>query len=220
MRTATITAAAKTPPPPQADRLTVVTAVVDAIASGCSTADEIADAIGMSGRQGCYYPNAAWTLGYAEPDHSTSPAVWFLTDRGQALAGSSPSQRVDDLTSALLELDELAIFTAGQDGAGELADSWSKAGLGEDTIHRRLQTIGSWTEFLTADRDRQEDALATAAATARSRAPQACERAAQQRRDAAEAAARAAAKKAPALGAVCGRCFLTMPLTGKCGNCD
>jgi hypothetical protein len=199
-------------PAPQADRLSIVATVVDAVSAGCTTADAIAEALGMSGRQGGYYPNAAWFLGYVEPVAYTSPVQWQLTDRGAAFVAMTPSERAADLCDVLSVLPELDAFTADEDGAEELAAEWSAAGYSEETVSRRVQTISAWTEFLTADTDAQVTTLEAAQLATVGRAPAAV----------IEQTRRARVKDrntAKATGQLCDRCFVTKPLTNVCPTC-
>ena len=207
-------------PAPQADRLSVVAAVVDAIAEGCDTADAIADAIGMTGRQGGYYPNAAWTLGYAEPVPHTSPVQWRLTSHGEHFATLDTHGRSADLTEVIALVDEVTTFTADANGADDLALLWAKSGYSEETVGRRLQTIGAWVEFLAADPSEQRAALESASTSTRQRAPHAKQRAAAAKAaKIASGTARTAAAE-PAQGAVCSSCCIVKPLVCDCPNCD
>lgn len=156
---------------PQANNLDAVVAVVDAIAAGMMTSGEIAEAIGMSDRQGGYYPHAAATLGFVEANHSTVPVIWELTVSGHHLAGLSAEERVGEVLEAVLEcplMDEY-VSTGGPE---RMAEEWAAAGLSDETIARRLATLASWTKFITSDAESQRAKIAQTRDMACRRAPE------------------------------------------------
>lgn len=156
---------------PQANSLPVIVSVVDAIADGCLSAQTIAEAIGMVGRQGAYYPHAAQLLGLVEPVAGTSPVEWQLTSAGAAFVGLGAPARVDQLCTALSELGFLDTYvTEGPDG---LAESWAEdSELGDVTISRRVATVAAWARFyIETDRAGQVKMVADAMTGTRHRAP-------------------------------------------------
>lgn len=201
-------------PAPQADRLDVVAAVVDAVAGGGLTAAEVADAIGMSGRQGAYYPHAAADLGYLEPVAGTSPVEWQLTDRGEEFLSLDPAGKVADLVEAVNALHYVETYTATDDGTALLVEELSSVGYSDETAHRRAQTISAWVAFVRdTEPGRQVELIGAAVHGTRERAPAV-------RRAAAERRAHRAPARAQVAPKVCGSCFTTLPLTGRCGFCS
>lgn len=197
---------------PQADRITTVATVVDAIAAGCDTAASIAEGINMASRQGSYYPHAAAALGYVYADNSTIPATWHLTADGERFADGIPSERAADLVERLSSLEELDILT-GPDGDDLLAEVIAERGYSPETTRRRVQTLRAWGEFLALGEYDQVTALADSMRETAEFAPAAASALREARK--AQSAARAAA-----VGELCSTCFTTKPLTGVCDNCE
>lgn len=163
-------------PVPQADRIEKVAAAVDAVAAGCDTAATIADALGMVGRQGAYYPNAAAFLGLLEIAHPSAPVIWQLSPLGAAFAEMAASKRAEALCAAIESSGIVDTYTL--QGSDALRAEWAAYGLSEATIERRLQTAEAWTSFyVDAGRAEQAQRLAEAQAAARAQAVGAKERA-------------------------------------------
>ena len=197
---------------PQADRITTVACVVDAIAAGCDTAAAIAEGLGMATRQGSYYPHAAAALGYVTQDTSTSPAIWSLTSAGEAFAAAGNDARADDLTSRLAALTELDELT-GTDGESTLAARFAEDGYSAQTIARRVQTLQAWAEFLALTGAEQSARLGASRRQTATYAPAAAANLAAARR------ARTAVQPVTS-GETCTRCWTTKSLDGTCGTCD
>lgn len=83
---------------PQANSVSKIATVVDAIAAGCVEEPDIAEAIGLSERQGAYYPHAAAALGFVEKT-GEHPSEWGLTPAGEKLFRSSSLERVEAIAS-------------------------------------------------------------------------------------------------------------------------
>ena len=155
---------------PQANSLANISAVVDAIADGCCTTGAIAEAIGMSGRQGGYYPSAAHTLGLVQEINGTPPYDWELTSAGAAFVGLDAAGRVDYLHSALSEIEWIATFV--KEGPEALRADWTfDHDLSEQTLTRRLATIATWVAFMDSPRAAQTKKIAEAMTGTRERAP-------------------------------------------------
>ena len=197
---------------PQADRITTVATVVDAIAAGCDTVASIAAGLGMATRQGSYYPHAAAALGYVTQVADTTPVTWSLTLDGAAFAAADSSARAHDLVAKLSGLHELDLLT-GAGGATELASTIAADGYSEQTTRRRLQTLQAWATFLALDHETQEDELTQATKSTAAFAPAAAAALAQTRRAQAAAATRT-------YGAVCESCFMAKSFDGTCDTCD
>jgi hypothetical protein len=117
-------------PIPQADNLEAIATVVDAVAGGADSTALIAEAIGMSGRQGSYYPNAAAVLGYIK--HGRYYGRWEFTTAGAAFYRASALARAADMCRRIVTLSE---------------DYWLSGDLNETTLARRLQTQNAWARF-------------------------------------------------------------------------
>ena len=188
-------------PIPQANSVPTIMAVVDAVANGCSTGTEIAEAIGFSGRQGAYYLDAATSLGLVERIGGSRR----LSPLGEDMASVSSPERIERIFVHLSSLSYVQTYL--EHGADALEREWSAA-LSDTTIERRIATIESWADFLTADTDEQwaEDLAVSVATRARAQQIQA-------RRCEAEA-------KAPKIRR-CGCCNMQLP-SGRstCDLCD
>jgi hypothetical protein len=131
---------------PQADSVANISAVVDAIADGCSTSASIAEAIGMAGRQGGYYPNAAKSLGLVVETNGAAPYDWRLSDAGERFVAMESSQRVDYMCDTLGDDEWVGAYLG--EGEESLRDRWAADGqLSDRTINRRIVTIASWAKF-------------------------------------------------------------------------
>ena len=184
---------------PQANSLPRIAAVVDAIDEGCTTAKEIAEAIGMSERQGAYYPNAARTLGLVDKTGS-NPVTWGLTEVGAEFVGLPPekrSARLSDIVSANSYVNTLMM-----DGPEVLTSSWGME-LGDSTVERRLATIGSWLAYACETSTEDQIAAVTAEMNmAKERTPG------------------IVARRPPKVEKTyCPSCFMEMPSSGICGTC-
>ena len=87
---------------PQANSVSKIAAVLDAVAAGCVEAGDIAEAIGVSVRQGAHYPHAAEALG-----------LQLLAEAGGRVAGVGPVVRgvqVDELTLGRGERGEVPML--------------------------------------------------------------------------------------------------------------
>ena len=127
---------------PQADSVSKIAAVVDAVAAGCVETVDIAEAIGVSKRQGSYYPHAAATLGLVEAS-GTSPLEWGLTPAGEEFFKASAAERAESLAEAIADNENVSAFVDG--GRDVLWERWEH--LSDTTIERRVSTIESWAKF-------------------------------------------------------------------------
>lgn len=198
--------------PPQADRITTVATVVDAIAAGCDTATSIAEGLGMATRQGSYYPHAAAALGYVAQDVETHPITWHLTPAGAAFAAMAADVRARDLVEKLAGCRELDTLTS-PGGLAALEAEISGSGYSAETTRRRVQTMQSWAAFLALDHTEQTSRLAGSMRETAEFAPAAAAALAQARRAQATASTQS-------FGDVCGSCFMTKSISGVCDNCD
>jgi hypothetical protein len=195
---------------PQANSLSVISAVVDAIADGCSTTGFIAEAIGLSGRQGAYYPSAAQALGLVTEAGVGPVHEWVLSPLGAEFVGLNSSARVDRLNDILSDIEWLDTYTC--DGTEALRASWEKEnGLSPETITRRLATIAAWAKFYAdTTREDQEKQILAAMTGTRERAPEVVAKA---------AAAKAAAKRVLPKRS-CPKCHLSAaPVVKECEGC-
>lgn len=195
---------------PQANSLAAISAVVDAIADGCTTTLAIAEAISMVGRQGSYYPAAAQALGLVVEVHGQAPLDWRLTEAGAAFVALDAAARVDYLCEILSTLDWLDDYT--REGEAPLRESWADvAGLGEETIDRRVATIAAWTRFYAeTPREEQVAQIATAMTGCRANAPAVAQ------------AHRAAARRrhSEPVTRICPRChIIAAPAASECESC-
>jgi hypothetical protein len=194
-------------PLPQANSLACVAAVVDAIAEGCDDTASVADAIGMSGRQGAYYPNAAATLGLVTTVAGSHPMCWRLTAAGLAFVGLDAAGRATAMAHAIASYGQVQLYRT--EGVDALEKQYLLDGLADSTARRRVSTIGAWSAWAEqAAAGHAENELGEASAATRLRAPQVL-------------AARKAAEKraAPRPTPVCGRCYVQLAANGTCSIC-
>lgn len=156
-------------PAPQANSLPALSVVVDAVADDCVTDEAIAEAIGYSGRQGAYYPNAAAELGLIVEVVGPSPREWQLTREGATFVGLDAADRAAYLVSLLCESKWLCAYVESPHEARELIE---EMGYSDDTADRRLACIASWAEFVfEADPPAQAHRIAMSMSGTRQRIP-------------------------------------------------
>ena len=185
---------------PQANSIPRIAAVVDAIDEGCETAKEIAEAIGMSERQGAYYPNAAHTLGLVEKT-GHNPVTWGLTELGAEFVALPPEKRTERLNDVVC--GNIMVNTLLMDGPEALTGSWEGT-LADSTADRRLATISSWMDF--AIETSPEDQIAEVQS---------------QMNMAKERTPGIVARRPPKIEKqYCQGCFTQLPSSGICGTCS
>ena len=135
---------------PQAKSVSKISTVVDAIAAGCVEEPDIAEAIGLSERQGAYYPHAATALGFVEKT-GEHPSEWGLKPAGEKLFRSSALERAEAIAS---DRNVVALIDGGPEA---LAESWSH--LSDTTTARRTATVRSWVEFAYSKSTEEQAAL-------------------------------------------------------------
>lgn len=190
---------------PQANSVSKIAAVVDAVAAGCVEAGDIAEAIGVSKRQGAYYPHAAEALGLLE-QADAHPREWGLTPAGETLFKSPADERAEAMAEILADDEHVATFV--DDGPEALGQRW--AHLSTSTIGRRLQTIRAWVAF-AYETPAAEQASLVGGEQDRARALAPIVRA---RAEARRAAARRPVRRCPS-------CNLELPSgSDRCSLCD
>lgn len=192
-------------PIPQADRLTHVSTVLDAISSGADTTSSIADVLGLDERQGGYYASAAAYLGLAErSDHV--PGGWALTAYGEELANLDVPARAVAIRAAAASTPTVSAL-AEDDEDGAVAAIRSSVDYADETTERRMSTARAWlTDIQSSD---FADRAAAQNDEALLRLPAAALRAATER-----SIARA---RTPQPRPVCPECMMELPLSGACG---
>lgn len=199
---------------PQANSLAHVCAVVDAVAAGCTRAVDVAEALGLSGRQGAYYPHAARLLGLVERVSVEPPHEWDLTEAGRRFAELDEAGRLAYLDEALAANEWIDVLT--REGADGLRRRWADEGLGDSTIERRLATVEAWTAFLFDESPTRVERLHATLVTTRGRAPIVRER------RLARTPGRVARRPRGAIErAACPHCHMVpAPAAVVCENCD
>lgn len=207
---------------PQANEPWRIAATVDAVAAGCVTATEIAEALDLSDRQGNYYAAAALHAGLLDRTEAgpfDSSDTWLLTTEGTTLANITDAGRKSAHLAGVLANDSTvnAVLTADdvRRTLAEIADDWRKdTDLGETTISRRLSTVRAWATFVETAAEQQAALVATVTDEVAARAPQVAEQR-QQR------IAQLKAKRQAAAPKFCSDCYMQLPATGVCNfGCD
>lgn len=179
---------------PQANSLSKVAAVADAVAAGATTSADIADALDVVTSQGAYYAKAARLLGLVEPDPATSE-TWQLTGAGRTYTSADDEPKAQLLIDAVEQVPAMAVMRSqGRSGVETLF----KQDLADSTAQRRADTISSWYD-LVKNRSHAVSAIAREAARAAGRA-------------------RGIAARTPSVTVeVCDGCFIERSVTGRCG---
>ena len=175
-----MTSSTKLRPVPQANNLATLTSVVDAIANGCLSDSDVAEAIGVTARQGSYYTNAAADLGLIVETKWVSPREWELTEEGNKFANLDATLRSKWLVEALCENEWVVGFINEPD---TILTRLEQEDLGEITVARRADCIRSWADFVFNNTEKEQTkAILGAVAEAKTRIPTIAARAAQSRK--------------------------------------
>lgn len=197
-------------PYPQANDLDKVAIVADLVRRGADTSDAIALALNLSPREGRYYADAAAWMGFLERGGAGEGAEVYRVSRG---AGEQFVELTNSERAMVIGMivDQIEDATSPRD---EVVQRLERDGLSPVTARRRADTMRSWrtqvdslslTWKIGDTEERFADRFDASFALAR------------------EQRAEARAKKAAGTvmrGKVCARCFVEMPLTGLCPNCD
>lgn len=193
-------------PFPQANSLTKIAVTLDAVNSGADTDDGIAEALGVSERQGAYYATAAGYLGLLESS-GDSPRVWELSNAGASFLNADPDMRTDILATIV---DRIPV-TDDDNADLVLSDVLdADSALNNTTAERRAATLGSWRKTL-ANPDKATLQLKLETDGLRNRITSAANRS--------KATRLKVRKKATAPAAaldVCQRCFTVRSTSGTC----
>ncbi|MFS0884926.1 hypothetical protein [Aeromicrobium sp. 179-A 4D2 NHS] len=202
-------------PLPQANDLEKVIVVVDAVAAGADTNEASADVLGVGERNGHYYMSAAGYLGLVDKNvDEFGVDTYSLTEVGQFMAEQTPADRSRMIGAMVDRMDDVQYLREHGDdalvGEYELHEE-----LSENTATRRAACIRSWSQQAM-----DSAVIEFAYGNQTSDLAQRCERGSARAQAQREEARRIAAAQTVKVGAVCPRCFMTMPLTGICDDCD
>jgi|SRR6267378_10346 len=135
---------------PQADRLRDVIRLVDAVAAGAKTYQQMASAIGKVGRQGRYYRRAAEILAFIEKAGKNHAVV---TLPGWALVNSSGSERQRIIKEAVLKTEMFQqvvpfLMSRGANGVSRIElrryIEGVTAPVGPSMMPRRVSSVIDW----------------------------------------------------------------------------
>jgi len=206
-------------PIPQASDLEKVSSVVDAINNSATTAQSIAEALGTVDREGGYYANAAGYIGLIEKyEDDQNLTQYGLTMAGQTFVNLSPSERAVMLSEMIKETPIAQTYnesSSKEDFEKQLMGG-GKNGLTDVTAKRRASSFESWTKQL-GDVSNLSSTLEKQQVETISRSILASKNQ-QIAREARKE--QLAASNGQLVGAVCPTCFIQMPVSGKCLNCD
>lgn len=137
-------------PYPQANSLSKVAAVVDAVSGLADTDEGVAAAIGVVPRQGAYYATAAGYLGLLA-ETGSSPRTWGLTSLGVVFLESDSDSRVELLSGLVAQIPAAdTVETLGDDfytvDEIEVGENLSTA-----TASRRASALSSWVKTLASE---------------------------------------------------------------------
>lgn len=145
-------------PFPQANDIRKVRDTIDLISWGNDTRDAIAQFWSVDNRQGDYYANAGYYLGFIKKERKK----WILTDKGKQYVDLPTTKRNHLLFNAILMspvFHEVAHFYLSENKSPEdefICDSlrkYTSTALSESTLKRRAQTIRSWFLYITKTLD-------------------------------------------------------------------
>lgn len=178
-------------PFPQDMPIGKVTTVVDLVHAGDVTDQDLAWSLDVSTQQGNYAANAAGYLGLIHRDKDTIPHTLSLTTAGEAFRNSEPAERIRVLSHLINQMS---------------ADDVSERGYSDSTTEYRQETAKRWEDRVTAPE--AEEAI-------RSTADQAVQRTHSTTRP-----TRTRPRRSEPQYTMCPRCYLALPATGICSDCD
>lgn len=192
-------------PFPQANSLTKIAVALDAVNSGADTDDGIAEALGVSERQGAYYATAAGYLGLIESS-GDSPRVWSLTNAGASFLNVDADMRADILATIV---DRIPVTVEDNEDLilSDVLDADSA--INNTTAERRAATLATWRKTLS-NLETATEQLKLETDGLRSRIESAAKRSKATR-------TRVRKKSAPAAPLdVCQKCFTVKAASGTC----
>lgn len=205
---------------PQANDLSKIVSVVDAVEAGVTSQTELGAALDMTPQQGSYYANAAEYLGLVEQDRTMVPFVIYTTSLGQDFQNSDAETRAAMVSQMVEQIDDVQTIRH-HGGSAELLDDYIRSGLTDETAQRRVDMIRSWANSVQDSRelsDRFHDERSETRIRCTESAP-ARERRIRERQER-EQARLIAGRQVNVANQLCGICFQTKPLSGICDNCD
>lgn len=199
-------------PHPKANNLHKIAAVVDVVHAGANTGAAVAEALDIEEREGSYYADAAGYLGLLETVVGEPVKTYSLTTQGTTLMLSDYAERAIMMLRLVGQTPGVQVFAEdGHDGVMSMLDY---AGLAEATALRRAGTISSWFNQI-ANEDDMVAGVTVESTGAQGRALEAAKRAEEVRR----ARVAVMAPRERTFG-TCSSCFMSLPATGKCDDCD
>jgi hypothetical protein len=151
-------------PPPQANSPEQIALAVDAVAQGCATAEEIADALGYDHRQGGYYGNAGVHLGLLDVTGVNGPGehrIFTVTPLGVEFAAADPETRSLMMAEAMEDSPFVNAYLRG--GENAVVAMLAARRLAPVTQQRRVSTVQTWARYAGEDLDQLADHMRHAA---------------------------------------------------------
>lgn len=189
-------------PVPQANDLDKVMLASDVVYAGVDTARGVADALGVSEREGAYYADAAGYLGLIGRCNSGGVKGYEPTALGELMAQSGRSEKTA-LLARMVSMSPIVAMAADADEGDPME------GLADSTRGRRLATAESWLRQVT-DQDGLGAAFEHVYEHRAAAVADAVKRAAADRE----------ARRAQQTPAVCPTCWMALPASGVCGTCE
>lgn len=191
---------------PQAEILERVGHVAVLVSEGTNTTDSIAEFYGMVGRMGNYYANATIHLGLIGFTREGHKRVFHLTDTGKSFVAADQAGKVEILRRVVMNSYWVKFYTDHGKSTNALVNHMREVGnIGQFISDRRaLDTVIRW----------HRDAQAMKSTTNLEA------RAMPEGRGTMQVTAKAGTVRRNVVNTLCGTCFMEVPLSGQCGNCD
>ena len=199
-------------PHPQANRLDKVSTTVDAVFNGATSSSAISQALDVVDRQGAYYGDAAGYLGLVDVTNDQELKEYRLTERGERFIDEDAAGREEIIRETINNMPLMQVYREeGEEAAMKFIQDTQD--VGDTTASRRLATLKTWDETLKTS---ITDSIEIDRLESEGRFVEASKYAEEQRKKRLEAQK----PKTEARGVVCNTCFMEMPLSGICSNCD
>ncbi len=205
-------------PIPQASDLEKVSSVVDSISNNATTAQAIAEALGTVEREGGYYANAAGYIGLVEKyEDDQNLTQYGLTTAGQTFFNLTPEERGSMLSEMINQTPVAQTYLdskSPEDFEKQLMAS-GKTNLTDVTAKRRASSFSSWMTQLK-DTKGLSDTLGKQQAETISRSILAS----RNQQIAREERKSQVSSTQKLEGGTCPTCFMIMPVSGICPECN
>lgn len=133
---------------PQANDLEKVSSTVDAVSARANTSSSIAESLGVQGRQGNYYANAAEYIGLVSRHEADGEYEYRLTPNGEKFQESDSGTRKKMLNELVSATPVMRSYRESGYNKESLVDTIKSSGYDDETAKRRANAFVTWHKKL------------------------------------------------------------------------